>query len=157
MVRPSFNYLTNKTMESLRPNVLALKRALVAVGAAVVGLAMGGCVEVCKTDAECSDGIDNDHDGLVDSEDDGCVDGYDNFEGEGDNKAEWQALADGERSCFDGVDNDGNGWMDWEDPTCGGLFLTNPSSIMAVLEADGEVTIRVEDVEEGWNPNSDAE
>ena len=54
--------------------------------------------------AVCSDGEDNDNDGLVDMEDPDCTDPNDSFE---------------DSACLDGVDNDGDGWIDYpNDPGC---------------------------------------
>lgn len=53
--------------------------------------------------AECSDGKDNDGNGLVDGEDPTCMSGTDGVEG---------------GPCADAFDNDGDGWMDHEDPKC---------------------------------------
>ncbi|MFO8015577.1 MAG: hypothetical protein R6U32_00585, partial [Candidatus Woesearchaeota archaeon] len=55
---------------------------------------------------ECSDGIDNDGDGLTDMEDPGCSSPQDDDE------------SDGTSECQDGVDNDGDGLIDMEDPGC---------------------------------------
>jgi formylglycine-generating enzyme required for sulfatase activity len=57
-------------------------------------------------DAACSDGLDNDGDGLVDLDDPGCADGNDLDERS-------PALA-----CDDGADNDGDGRVDLDDPGC---------------------------------------
>jgi hypothetical protein len=54
------------------------------------------CPEDCSYESECSDGIDNDGDGLIDSADPDCSTG----------------------TCTDGLDNDGDGWMDMDDPDC---------------------------------------
>jgi hypothetical protein len=63
----------------------------------------------------CSDGIDDDGDGLVDVADPGCYEGGDPFE--------TNALV----ACDDGIDNDGDGFVDWDggaggtpDPQCAG-------------------------------------
>ena len=53
---------------------------------------------------ECADGIDNDHDGLLDMEDDGCSYSDDDSE-----------LIP---QCNDGEDNDGDGKIDGADPMC---------------------------------------
>lgn len=59
----------------------------------------------------CSDGIDDDGDGLTDAEDPQC------FSETGDEAG--LALADGTlTACTDGVDNDGNGVLDADDPGC---------------------------------------
>ena len=55
---------------------------------------------------QCSDGDDNDGDGLIDLEDPGCDDALDNDERQ--------------RQCADGEDNDGDGLTDFpSDPGCG--------------------------------------
>ena len=55
---------------------------------------------------QCSDGDDNDDDGLIDLEDPGCDDALDNDERQ--------------RQCADGEDNDGDGLTDFpSDPGCG--------------------------------------
>ena len=48
---------------------------------------------------ECSDGIDNNGNGVLDGADQGCVSGWDNNE---------FALSP---VCMDGIDNDGDGWI----------------------------------------------
>jgi len=58
---------------------------------------------------QCSDGVDNDGDGLVDLQDPGCVNGEDNDEY---NKPAPTT------QCSDGVDNDGDGLVDLNDPGC---------------------------------------
>ena len=55
---------------------------------------------------ECSDGIDNNGNGVLDGADQGCVNGWDNNE---------FALSP---VCMDGIDNDGDGWIDEEDTDC---------------------------------------
>ena len=57
---------------------------------------------------QCSDGLDNDGDGLVDTEDTGC-------ESSGDDQ-EYNAPM----QCSDGLDNDGDGSVDTADPDCEG-------------------------------------
>lgn len=55
---------------------------------------------------QCSDGIDNDDDGLIDLADYGCPDGNDN--NESDNP-----------QCSDGINNDADAWIDYpNDPGC---------------------------------------
>jgi hypothetical protein len=57
---------------------------------------------------QCSDGVDNDGDGQIDSADPGCSSPNDDSEGGG-----------GETPrCQDGVDNDGDGQTDMDDPDC---------------------------------------
>ena len=66
---------------------------------------------VMEGGSECSDGIDNDNDGLVDYPlDSGCVNANDASE-------EDIALANAS-ACSDDNDNDGDGWVDGADPGC---------------------------------------
>ncbi|MGH2839299.1 MAG: hypothetical protein ACRDKY_00560 [Solirubrobacteraceae bacterium] len=90
---------------------------------------------------ECSDGVDNDGDGLIDIDDPGChTDGNpnnpDSFNpndddesdkkpgggggtaGEGDEGGPGGSGAGGRPQCSDGVDNDGDGVIDSRDPGC---------------------------------------
>lgn len=57
--------------------------------------------------AACSDGVDNDSDGLIDLADPGCADAADTDEADPVTPA-----------CSDGVDNDSDGWVDLADPGC---------------------------------------
>lgn len=86
----------------------------------------------------CSDGVDNDGDGLVDADDvENCSDGTDGEtncgNGEDDDGDGWVDADDGECVdqnsseegaddpawlCSDGIDNDLDGWIDSEDPGC---------------------------------------
>ena len=59
---------------------------------------------------QCSDGVDNDGDGLIDLADPGCTDANDNDETGGPPPPTTQ--------CSDGVDNDGDGLIDLADPGC---------------------------------------
>ena len=71
-------------------------------------LVAAGLVEGCEGppgDATCSDGIDNDEDGLKDQKDPSCQ------EPEG---------PPGDPTCTDGIDNDGNGLPDLADEDCQG-------------------------------------
>ena len=64
---------------------------------------------VPEPSARCSDGADNDLDGLIDGADTGCADPADDDESDD----------VGENDCFDGVDNDEDGRTDWpDDPGC---------------------------------------
>ncbi|PIN69898.1 hypothetical protein COV93_03615 [Candidatus Woesearchaeota archaeon CG11_big_fil_rev_8_21_14_0_20_43_8] len=61
---------------------------------------------------QCSDGKDNDNDGLIDMNDPGCSDPSDNDE------TDPTPLA----QCKDGIDNDNDGWIDFpNDPGCSSL------------------------------------
>ena len=76
---------------------------------------------------QCSDGIDNDGDGLVDAADPGC-----HTDGNANNAASYNpkdtseangggvegASGNGAPQCSDGVDNDGDGLVDAADPGC---------------------------------------
>ncbi len=77
---------------------------------------------------ECSDGVDNDGDGKVDSEDSGCdgtasdndeIDCGDGVCEGGETPADC-ALDCGPPECSDGVDNDGDGVVDLDDAGCSG-------------------------------------
>jgi len=57
---------------------------------------------------ECSDGLDNDSDGLVDARDPGCTGPEDESES-----------PDSLPECLDGLDNDADGRTDLSDPDCG--------------------------------------
>ena len=58
---------------------------------------------------ECSDGLDNDGDGLVDMEDAGCSDLNDDDE---------YNAAPAPKACSDGIDNDSDGLIDMDDNGC---------------------------------------
>jgi hypothetical protein len=60
----------------------------------------------------CSDGLDNDGDGLTDGHDTACTDSI---------FGEWLP------ACADGLDNDGDGRTDTDDPTCYGSHDTSES------------------------------
>ena len=60
---------------------------------------------------QCSDSIDNDGDGWVDTADPSCSGPTDTTEAPADPHA-----------CNDGTDNDGDGWTDGSDPQCGSPF-----------------------------------
>ncbi|MCA9539007.1 MAG: hypothetical protein KC620_08960, partial [Myxococcales bacterium] len=66
----------------------------------------GGMRDVFVGAPQCSDGADNDGDGLIDLADPGCEDALDNDERQ--------------RQCADGIDNDEDGLIDFPaDPGCG--------------------------------------
>ncbi len=60
--------------------------------------------------AECANGIDDDHDGLVDGADPGCEGHWDATEGQ----------PDGDPACSNGIDDDHDGLTDLDDPGCAG-------------------------------------
>ena len=67
-------------------------------------------VSIRRTAGQCSDGADNDEDGVVDAADPGCRDRFDNDE------ADREGVIP---ACSDGLDNDGDGFADWpDDSTC---------------------------------------
>ncbi|MDB4934591.1 MAG: Tryptophan synthase alpha chain [Labilithrix sp.] len=113
--------------------------------------------------AACSDGIDNDGDGKIDSADPGCTSGADTDEtdvpqcsdgidNDGDGKIDYpndpgcssylDATEIGNPACSDGVDNDGDGKVDFPaDPGCSSATDTNESDIPACadgLDNDGD-------------------
>jgi hypothetical protein len=62
---------------------------------------------------QCSNGIDDDCDGLIDMDDPGCQSPLDNDE-------------HGTKKCDDGVDNDLDGYIDFRVPGCGGVPMGDP-------------------------------
>ena len=83
----------------------------------------GGGVLVTVSNPACSDGIDNDGDGLVDSLDPNC-----HTDGNPSNDGSYDPSDDNEfPACSDGIDNDGDGLVDTNDPGCHtDDILTNP-------------------------------
>jgi hypothetical protein len=81
--------------------------------------------------AACSNGLDEDGDGLVDTEDPGCLDLADGFE--------TNALV----ACDDGFDSDGDGLIDWpDDPGCrDALSLYENPACDDGIDNDGDGTI----------------
>lgn len=77
----------------------------------VVGHAeVGGLVCAAANLPECSDGADNDGDGVIDAQDPGCITPDGVFDPNDD---------DERNECIDGVDNDGDGRIDFgDDPGC---------------------------------------
>ncbi len=68
------------------------------------------CTEQGGTPTACSDGEDNDNDGLVDMADPGCANGSDDDE--------TNAVVPPPGACEDGDDNDNDGFTDTLDPNC---------------------------------------
>ena len=65
---------------------------------------------------QCSDGKDNDGDGLVDAQDPGCLDDSGNWNPKKDSEINSD---DGKPECSDGKDNDKDGYIDYpDDPGC---------------------------------------
>ena len=78
------------------------------------------------TESTCSNGLDDDGDGLTDAEEDpGC-----------DNAADWSEFSDG-TSCSDGLDGDGDGLVDGEDPDCS----SGPSERVSVAAMEPTTTV----------------
>ncbi len=77
---------------------------------------------------QCSDGVDNDGDGLIDANDPGCLSGPGGTYNPADDD-EADAAAAAKPQCSDGVDNDGDGKIDAQDPGClsgpGGTYNPN--------------------------------
>jgi len=73
---------------------------------------------------QCSDGLDNDGDGLVDLADPDCVSALDNDE----------SGSSGIPECMDGLDNDGDGFVDMADPDCSHPFDDDESGSSGVPE-----------------------
>ncbi|MBA3746801.1 MAG: hypothetical protein H0W96_04825, partial [Solirubrobacterales bacterium] len=70
---------------------------------------------------ECSDGIDNDRDDLVDaSQDDGCLDNDTEAPANLPDQEEDGQQSPEESECNDKFDNDSDGFEDDEDPSCPG-------------------------------------
>ncbi|MGV6827531.1 MAG: cellulase family glycosylhydrolase [bacterium] len=65
-----------------------------------------------KAIPECSDGLDNDNDGLTDLIDPGCENANDN--------SEYDTPPQPVSQCSDGIDNDDDGLVDLDDPGCSG-------------------------------------
>jgi hypothetical protein len=79
--------------------------------------------------AACSDGVDNDGDGLIDLEDRGCVAAGDDDE------------SGPPRECNDEVDNDDDGFVDLEDPDCEGALDDEEQALFECedeLDNDGD-------------------
>ena len=73
----------------------------------------GECPSAPVQAPECSDGIDNDHNGLTDyPEDPGCTSSTD------DDESGSTPLPPSAPACSDGVDNDNDGFADQNDPNC---------------------------------------
>jgi LPXTG-motif cell wall-anchored protein len=82
--------------------------------------------DACAAAPECSDGVDNDGDGVIDADDPGC-----HTDGDATNPASYDPNDDSEADteCSDGVDNDGDGVIDADDPGCHtDGDATNPAS-----------------------------
>lgn len=78
------------------------------LGKPIPVLSHGDCQNPPGSPPQCSDGIDNDGDGLIDEDDPGCISDSDNNE----------FNESSEPQCSDGIDNDGDGLVDAADPGC---------------------------------------
>lgn len=89
---------------------------------------------------QCSDGVDNDGDGLVDRDDPGCAD-----PGDLDERTPMQ-------QCDDGVDNDGDGFVDLADPGCAApLGIEDPACDDGIdNDGDGHVDFDDPECSPGW-------
>ena len=114
--------------------------------------------EVAPLPGACSDGVDNDLDGLVDGADSGC--GLTAGDGDGDGFADPieqhlgsdPASADSTpehivlpHTCDDGLDNDGDGAVDFQDSGC------------LVLDPDGDGDLNHEDADDDNDSYTDAD
>ena len=93
---------------------------------------------------QCSDGIDNDGDGLADAQDPGCTTGGGGGGGGGGaydpngNNESGTGTGGGAIECADGRDNNGDGNIDWpDDPGCSSAT----DSIEAVVPADLSLSV----------------
>lgn len=69
------------------------------------------CIEIVQPTYVCSNGVDDDGDGLTDLSDSGCSSATDDDENNGEDPTEY--------ACSDGFDNDGDGLADYpSDPGC---------------------------------------
>lgn len=77
---------------------------------------------------DCSDGIDDDGDGMTDAADPGCTGDPTHTE------APWNApepTPAGPSQCNDGIDNDGDGYVDMQDPSCDYNHMSTESPVNA--------------------------
>lgn len=91
-------------------------------------------VQISVGGSECSDGIDNDGDLLVDMDDPGCVSPSDNDESN-------QVLT----QCSDGLDNDGDGLIDMNDPGCANPLDDDETDVVVYQCSDG-----IDNDNDGW-------
>ena len=83
--------------------------------------------------AACSDGIDNDGDGLVDCEDANCREVYSEVCATEENT---------EALCNDGIDNNGDGLVDCEDAACSSIWPCNVSNAKSSSKLDLRVYLQ---------------
>jgi len=94
---------------------------------AVVGDFPDGCEQPSPVRPNCSDGQDDDGDGLIDCADPDCA-------------SSWWCSVETQREvdCSDAVDNDGDGLADCEDADCGSLNSCRESDCSNGLDDDGD-------------------
>ncbi|MBS3175838.1 hypothetical protein J4457_01230 [Candidatus Woesearchaeota archaeon] len=95
----------------------------------------------CTAVTQCSDHLDNDHDGLVDLQDPDCKNAQDKTE----------SGSHGLPQCSDGVDNDHDGLVDLADSDCGGPNdpteggNPNPTQCSDLIDNDSDGLIDLQD------------
>jgi hypothetical protein len=94
---------------------------------AVVGDFPDGCVQPSPVRPNCSDGLDDDGDGLIDCDDPDCLSAWD-----------CSIVGNRELDCTDGVDNDSDGVADCEDADCGIQGNCRESDCGNGLDDDGD-------------------
>ncbi|MBN1645856.1 hypothetical protein JW868_02335 [Candidatus Woesearchaeota archaeon] len=90
---------------------MALISAFIVLALVLASFAMGA-----RAKKACSDGVDNDGDGYIDTADPGCANKNDN--------SEWNPAIE----CDDGVDNDGDSATDYNDAGCSGPTDTDETN-----------------------------
>ena len=107
-------------------NASSMKTSQIASVTFDIGASSGG-----STTTACSDGLDNDGDGLIDLADAGCSDASD------DDEADTVTTT----ACSDGIDNDGDGLVDLNDPGCSDAEDDDESNLVnaepTVIFSDG--------------------
>lgn len=106
-------------------NLFAGCIALTVVALSVTGCRLGSESDVIdlQTDSEntivaCSDGIDNDGNGLIDCDDPGCTETMGTADAPGPGMTVCAKTENNTYTCSDGIDNDGNGYVDCNDNSC---------------------------------------
>jgi hypothetical protein len=94
---------------------------------AVVGDFPDGCEQPAPVRPNCSDGLDDDGDGLIDCDDPDC-------------ESSWWCTVSTQREvdCDDTLDNDGDGLADCEDADCGALNSCRESDCSNGVDDDGD-------------------